>query len=440
MNTLRDHFHAVADTLEGLVAGDETVLLWFAGERSAFARLNDACVRQAGVVVQRHVSLQLGDGQRHARASLDLGASDDDAARLAATVAALRSLVAGSAPDPYLLIGNDGSCSDDERRGELPDDAAVLGEITRLTGDLDLVGVWAAGEQARGFANTRGVRRWHSRDSFNLDWSVHLGADLAVKNSLAGERWQPELLQRRLDGDRERLALLALPARTLAPGRYRAFLAPAALAELLQLLSWGGFGLRSQRTGQSALAALARGERRLAGAVRLSERLADGLAPAFTPDGFHLPDEVVLVDGGCHASALASPRSAREYDVPVNCASESPQALDMAAGDLDTHDVPALVGDGIEVANLWYCNHVDRNEARVTGMTRFACFVIEDGRRVAPLTAMRFDDSLYGLLGGRLLGLGRERELLADNDTYGQRSLAAMRLPGALAEGLRLVD
>jgi hypothetical protein len=49
---------------------------------------------------------------------------------------------------------------------------------------------------------------------------------------------------------------------------------------------------------------------------------------------------------------------------------------------------------------------------------------------------MRFDDSMYRMLGENLLALTRERKLLLDTGTYGGRSSRSVELPGALIEGL----
>jgi predicted Zn-dependent protease len=70
-------------------------------------------------------------------------------------------------------------------------------------------------------------------------------------------------------------------------------------------------------------------------------------------------------------------------------------------------------------------------------MTRFATFWVEGGRIVAPVSPMRFDDSIYRMLGENLLALTREREFLLDPSTYGERSTASARLPGALLRALR---
>ena len=73
----------------------------------------------------------------------------------------------------------------------------------------------------------------------------------------------------------------------------------------------------------------------------------------------------------------------------------------------------------------------------MTGMTRFATFWVEGGRIVAPVSPMRFDDTLYRMLGDNLVDLTRSRELLLDPSTYGERSTASARLPGALLRALK---
>jgi hypothetical protein len=57
---------------------------------------------------------------------------------------------------------------------------------------------------------------------------------------------------------------------------------------------------------------------------------------------------------------------------------------------------------------------------------------------VAPIHVMRFDESIYHLLGDQLLGLTEERELVFDPHTYEQRSTCTTRLPGALIDNFTL--
>ena len=51
---------------------------------------------------------------------------------------------------------------------------------------------------------------------------------------------------------------------------------------------------------------------------------------------------------------------------------------------------------------------------------------------VAPVNVLRFDDTLYRMLGSKLEALTAETELLLDTDTYGERGLRRTRVPGAL--------
>ena len=70
------------------------------------------------------------------------------------------------------------------------------------------------------------------------------------------------------------------------------------------------------------------------------------------------------------------------------------------------------LGTGLYIGNLWYGNFSDLPAGRLTGMTRFATFWVENGVIQAPVSTMRFDDSAYSLLGSQLEALTEQRELL----------------------------
>src|SRR6185295_18271859 len=150
--------------------------------------------------------------------------------------------------------------------------------------------------------------------------------------------------------------------------------------------------------------------------------------------GFVRPGRVSLINRGAYDQCLISPRSAVEYNVETNGANEieQPQSYDMAAGQLARKDALKRLGTGVFVSNLWYLNYSDRNNGRLTGLTRFASMWVEDGEIIAPLNVMRFDDTIYRVLGSELLGLTSEREMILDTGTYGRSSVDSMRLPGAL--------
>ena len=110
----------------------------------------------------------------------------------------------------------------------------------------------------------------------------------------------------------------------------------------------------------------------------------------------------------------------------------------MKGGSLKETDVLTALGTGVYVGNLWYLNYSDRNACRMTGMTRFATFWVENGEIVAPLNVMRFDDTVYRMLGANLAGLTSTCNLLLSSDTYEARSTRSMRLPGAVIDDFRM--
>lgn len=439
---MRSVFDAMADHALGRLQPSEALLLWWAEERTDFCRFNHGRVRQAGAVVQRNLTLRLIVGQRHASATLTCGAGDStDRDRIDATLATLRAQVAALPDDPHLLWEQEGVVRVENADGGEPIAAdQLVRQICDLASDVDLVGILASGPVARGFASSTGARGWHVRQSWHLDYSLHLRADKAVKASVAAQRFgeaDQQALRASIAAARERLQLLHLPEVQVPRGAYRAWLEPAAVAEILGLMSWGGFSADAQQTRQSPLLKLANGERTLDPRIQLHEDTAGGLAPRFTAEGFLRPDRVALVQDGRHAGALVAPRTAAEYGLDGNGAGgdESPESLAMAPGVLDPARSAELVGDGVWVGNLWYLNWSDRIAARMTGMTRFASFAVRDGEIVGPLSVMRFDDSIYRVFGEGLVGLGNDAPLMPDAGTYGARGSACVRAPGALIDG-----
>lgn len=436
---MKAHFFDLAQRLCAELHAGEILLCNLSAERSDFVRFNRGSVRQAGSVEQRFVSLRLVHEQRQAAAVIAVAGGDGDLVPARQTLADLRGVLAQLPHDPWLAVAEAPRSTSMERRGTLTAPEAVVQHVVAAARQRDLVGFYAAGTIYRGFANSLGQRNWHEVDSFNFDWSLYLEADKAVKTSYAGFDWDPIAFDARLNAAGEELALLAIPARIVEPGQYRAYLAPRALEELIGLLCWGGFSAKARVTRQSPLLRMEHGET-LSAKVSFAENVQDGLAPAFQEQGFVKPGRVSLVEDGRLGEPLTSPRSAKEYGFETNAANERevPESIDMAAGELSLPDALAALDTGLYISNLWYLNFSDRPAGRITGMTRFATFWVEHGRIVAPVNAMRFDDTVYRMLGENLIDLTRERELLLDTSTYEERSTGSARLPGALLGGLRL--
>lgn len=94
----------------------------------------------------------------------------------------------------------------------------------------------------------------------------------------------------------------------------------------------------------------------------------------------------------------------------------------------------ACLDTGLYLSNLHYLNWSDRPTARVTGMTRYACFWVEGGEIFAPIAHLRFDESLYRCWGDNLIALTNGLEFIPDVDTYGSRQLGGSWAPGLLVQ------
>jgi predicted Zn-dependent protease len=437
---MKDLFFDLAGHAFGRLRGAEVLLVNFSGETSDFIRFNHARVRQPMSVRQAYLTLHLVDGRRHDRTTLTVSGGDDDRAAIDAAIASMRADLPLLPEDPYLLYSTAATRSETERGGRLPTADEAISSLTEAGRGLDMVAVLASGPVCRGFASSLGARHWHEVDSFLLDWSVYQAGDKAVKSALAGQNWSADDVVRRIETARAQLPVLARSPRTIEPGAYRAYVSPAAIDELLWMLNWGGVSAKEQRTQQSTIQQLVDGEVALSEQVTLREHTAAGLAPAFDDVGFTRPDVVELIRDGRHCGSLVSPRTAQEYGIASNGAneSESMQALELAPGGLPRAEALRALDTGVYVGNFHYLNWSDRSAARVTGLTRFATYWVEGGEIVAPLAVMRFDDSLYRMLGSELEALDDQCDWILNSGTYGGRSVETSRVPGALLRQLRL--
>ncbi len=435
--SMQGWFSELADHASSLLTGDEVYTATCRAEESDFIRFNEGQVRQAGAVQQRYLSLDLIEGMRHAAGTLALGGDlESDKPRVAGLIGRLREMRGAMPEDPYLLYATDVQSTEVVGSPKTPDPEAALSEIQSAASGRDLVGIYAAGGIHAGFANSLGQRNWFSAHSHHFDWSFYHQQDKAVKTSYAGFEWDPARFQLKVDEASKKLAALERPARTIDRGNYRVFLTPAAMQELVNMLSWGGFGLKALRTRQTPLLRLAEGVASMSEKVSFKENTAEGAAPNFQEAGFLRPAEIPLIEKGKHTGSLISPRSAKEYDVETNGASagETPESIEMAGGSLPDDKVIEQLGTGLYVGNLWYLNFSDRMACKTTGMTRFATFWVEDGEVQAPVNVMRFDESLFRMLGENLVGLTADRDWILDADTYEQRATSSARLPGAMIE------
>jgi predicted Zn-dependent protease len=438
------YFMSVAGEIAGHLASGEIALTTYAAERSDFIRFNESKIRQTGQVSQGTLTLRLIDGQRQAYSTLMLSGemSGDTSADTHAIVQAITDLRDGlrDAPDdPHLLFDTTVWSESTQRAGTLPSPEALPLVVAQCARGLDFVGFYAGGTIARGFASSLGSRGWHEVQNFNFSWSLYGASGRAIKSHYAGDAWSDDVFAGKVEEAAARLPILAREPRVLAPGRYRTYLAPVAFQELIGTASFTSFSARTQATARNEFYRLNTGETSLDPRVTLTEDLTLGITPRFNADGY-LRDSVQLIEAGRGAHQLTNARTAREYGLVPNgaTADEIPSTLSMQGGDLAQDDVLCALDTGLYIGNLWYVNFSDRMNCRMTGMTRFATFWVDGGQIVAPVDAMRFDDSLYRLLGSELERIGVQPELLLNDWTWGERATGGMQLPGLLVRSFEL--
>jgi predicted Zn-dependent protease len=445
MNSAKDLefcFQKTCDLLLGELLAGEALALDFSGEISDFMRFNHGQVRQIGSVQRAESSLTYFRDQRTITSSFELTGVEAKDIEYAANALTLVRREASLLPeDPYQTLPATGGSSRNVFSGRLlepeqiPDEILGPGEILREAG-ADFVGLFSQGAICRGTATSAGARHWFATENFVVDYSAYLPSGKAVKSVHAGTEWDTVAYASRLASIIPHLTALAQPARTLPPGEYRVYITPDALYEFVPFFSWNGLGERCMREGESSYLALRDGRKSMSPAFHLTQDFSLGLEPRFNELGEVAAEKLVLIEGGKLVNTLVSARSNKQYGVPSNAAPESEDVRCPAigAGQLDAENALTLLGTGIYISNLHYLNWSDNDSGRITGMTRFACFWVEEGKIVAPIQDMRFDESIYHLFGDKLLGLTRQRSLVPETGSYGLRSLGGALLPGLLVD------
>jgi len=439
---MKDYFQRIVLELFKNIQKDEFLIINFDAEESNFVRLNKARIRQPGNVRQISMSLSLSNrDKRNLKSFVRLnGDFNRDLATLIKTLNYLRRELPDLPKDPYLLFSKSVQSTEICDIEKTINDEENLDYIFSKVSGLDLVGIYSSGYIYTGLANSLGQFNWHSDYSFSFDYSIYNENNNAIKLNYSSKNWINDDFDYILNQGIEKLQILSQPPRSIKKGEYTVYLEPSALNEVIDMMSWGGFSYKANKIGTSPLHLLNKGERKLHPSVSITENIKDGISANFNADGFIKPDKINMISDGKFSESLTSPRSSLEYSVPHNASStaEYPYSIDMNAGSVSDDSILSTINNGLYISNLWYLNFSDRNNGRMTGLTRFGCFIIENGKLTAPINTMRFDDSVYSMLGENLIGFTLKRELLIDSGTYEERSTSSARLPGALVNNFKM--
>ena len=438
---MKDYFKKIANHLFNSLKNSEILLLNLDAEKTDFVRFNHAKIRQAGNVRQVTITLNLLFKRKTLTSAIRLSTDfEKDSLLLLRTLYYLRREIPELSPDPYLMYERNINSFENDIESTKLDNYAMTENIIDSCSAFDMVGILSSGTITKGFASSLGQFNWHESDSFNFDWSMYTETGKAIKQNYSDREWNQKTFSNLLSASKEKLDVIDNKEIIIKTGDYRVYLSPSALNEIVEMLSWGGFSYKANKIGSSPLHLLQKGERSFNKMVSFSENLSNGISPKFHTEGFIKPELTELITNGEYANSLVSPRSALEYSVNHNAAElyESPVSIHLKKGMIDSNKILDTLKDGIYISNLWYLNFSDRNNGRITGLTRFGCFMVEDGEYKGPINTMRFDETVYNIFGEKLIGLTDSQQLLIDSSTYEERSTYSSTLPGAIVEDFKM--
>ena len=434
-------FNQLSETLLNNLNTGEHLKITIGGENSQFVRFSQSKVRQSGLVDDASLSIVLIKDERTCSGSFTLtGNISTDEATAMEELNRLRDEVGTLPKDPFVVMPEDTGSSREEHNGSLLNEEEAVSALSPAMQGVDLAGIWASGRIFTGNANSAGQKHWFATDTFSLDYSLITPDERMVKGTFAGSHWDQSEYENNMAKSIAKLRMMEKPGKKIKPGVYRTYIAPAGVADIVGMFSWGGVGEASIQQGDSSLCKMRQNNVKMSPCFTLSEDFTSGIVPRFNSNGELAPEKLDLILAGSLQNTLVSSRTAKEYGVQSNFAGEgeSLRSPVLSPGDLNEDEVVQKIDNGIYLSNLHYLNWSDRPGGRITGMTRYACFWVENGEVVAPIENMRFDDSIYNFFGDNLEAVTDKAHLHPAVETYDGREMGGVSCPGILLKSFEL--
>ncbi|UCD17798.1 MAG: TldD/PmbA family protein [Candidatus Zixiibacteriota bacterium] len=283
------------------------------------------------------------------------------------------------------------------------DRAEAIRKIAAIAhkGNLDASGAYRQEEKAVAVANSLGISRFYTGNQAQL--SMTLAGQSG--NSGWSIAYHPDAVQIDVDAlalTASRKAMMSLNPQVVPDGQYTVILEPAAVGQLLILLSFMGFGCKTFYQRRSFMAG------------HLGEKIAgdnftvyeDPFDKAFTAPPFDYEgtpkQKVSLIENGIargvvynsYYANLMNAASTGHALAPTNTFGPYPKHLVIPGGDTGLEDVIKSTENGILITHFWYLNYLNPMRTMVTGTTRDGTFLVENGRISSPIKTMRTNQSI----------------------------------------------
>lgn len=431
---MKNYIQTLSQKLFSSLLNGEELSLLLHSEESRFIRLSQAKVRQNTEVYQHELTLQYQCNQRTYKSTFNLILDEKtDTDGLLTQLQKIRAELPLTDENPqYTPLENNG-VSEIYKKSDYPTPEQFMQKIEQNFAGQDLVGLYCAGPIRSASINSKGQFHYFENDHFFFDYSLYDGPR-AAKGYYSEEKWSDTEFASQAQAIKNTLSLLKKPKVHVKPGLHRTYLAPMAAAELAEILSWGAMSRGAFERGFTPLKKLFTKEQLMSPKFSLIENNELGLNSHFNNNGEISPKYLPLIENGQLKNFLVSTATAKEYGLTSNQAGpgERMRSFEIRAGTLKEADILKQLGTGLYLTNLHYLNWSDPQAARLTGMTRFACFWVENGEIIGPIQDLRFDDNLYRLYGSEVIEFTEQRSTYISTSTYQKRAMGGLRVPGML--------
>lgn len=314
----------------------------------------------------------------------------------------------------------------------------ILDFVSKSTSHVDFTGLVTIGPVLNCVRNSNGVSHEFLTELVTIDYSLYDGPR-AAKGLYSARNWNENEFTQQLQHTQSLLEMMKKPKIALKPGSYRVYLGPGAVSEMAQMLNWGAVSQRSYKLGRNPLKRLIENEAELSPLFSASEDFSLGMGPRFNSLGENASPHLPIIQKGSLKNLFTSTKTSIEFSVESNLADEDEgfRSMSIDTGTLKRNDILPRLDTGIFISNLHYLNWSNPMDARITGMTRYACFWVEKGEIQGPIVDLRFDDTLFDLWGQELEAVTDFSELEPQTTTYFQRHLGGKRVPGMLIKKMK---
>ena len=233
-------FNQLSEKLLKSLDTDEHMKVSIDGENSQFVRFSQSKVRQSGLVDDASLSISLIKDGRTCSGSFTLtGNSETDEKTAYMELERMREEVVSLPKDPFVVLPEDTGSSREDHNGSLLSQENAVSALSPAMQGVDLAGIWASGRIFTGNANSAGQKHWFATDTFSLDYSLITPDERMVKGTYAGSQWDQTEYEKNMTSSIAKLRMLDKPGKKIKPGAYRTYIAPAGVADIVGMFSWG---------------------------------------------------------------------------------------------------------------------------------------------------------------------------------------------------------